>query len=75
MVDRKTTIWRKMARGGFVEYNISREVILPSKIANMPADSIVFIANKNGLIATGTAFGSEFRWYRRKALAPPYAKV
>ena len=75
MVDQKTTIWREMTRSGFVKYDISQEVVFPSKVANTPADSIVFIAYKDGLIATGTAFGLEFRWYRRKALAPPYAKV
>ena len=57
MVDRKTTIWREMTRSGFIKYDISREVIFPSKVTNTLANPVVFIAYKNGLIVTRTAFG------------------
>ena len=75
MVSRETTVGREMARGVFIESNIPGKVIFPCHVADMLANSIVFVANKNSLIPSRTTFGSQFRRYRRKTLAPPYMEV
>ena len=64
-----------MTGNGFIEDDVTREVIFAGQVADTPANSVVFIAYKDGFIATRTTFCSEFRRDRGEALAPPYVKM
>ena len=61
--------------GDFIENNVPGEVVFTSKVTDIPSNPVVLVAHENSFIATRTTLGSEFRWYCRKALAPPDAKV
>lgn len=67
--------WTPTTRTRFIEKHITCKVIFAMQITDPIAKTVLFIANKNGLIVTRTSFQTKFWWYQNPALTPPYPKM